>query len=104
VIDERHLKYVKPSTTLATYAFFEQGYLCSCVALLCLSYFSLSTMLMFPFAITGLVKILKKYDKRSGVLICLTFIQYVLLQPFFTSDILYQIVKESKAMLDQLLP
>jgi hypothetical protein len=59
---------------------------------------------MFPFAITGLVEILKKYDKRPGALICLPFIQNVLLEPFFTTDILYQIVKECEAMLDQLLP
>jgi hypothetical protein len=61
-------------------------------------------MLMFPFAIAGLVKILKKYDKRTGALIRLPFIQNVLLQPFFTTDLLYQLVKECEAMLDQLLP
>jgi hypothetical protein len=66
--------------------------------------FSLSMMLMFPFAIAGLVKILKKYDKRTGALIRLPFIQNVLLQPFFTTDLLYQLVKECEAMLDQLLP
>ena len=53
-------------------------YLCSCVAIPCLCYygapinsfyFSLSIMLMLPFAITGLVKILKKYEKRTGPLI-----------------------------------
>ncbi|KAK1652829.1 hypothetical protein QYE76_070634 [Lolium multiflorum] len=54
--------------------------------------------------VTGLVEILKKYDKRPGALICLPFIQNVLLEPFFTTDILYQIVKECEAMLDQLLP
>ncbi|KAM0869837.1 hypothetical protein ACQ4PT_040402 [Festuca glaucescens] len=53
---------------------------------------------------TGLVKILKKYDKRTGALIRLPFIQNVLLQPFFTTDLLYQLVKECEAMLDQLLP
>uniref|UniRef100_A0A453SE92 SPX domain-containing protein n=1 Tax=Aegilops tauschii subsp. strangulata TaxID=200361 RepID=A0A453SE92_AEGTS len=53
---------------------------------------------------TGLVKILKKYDKRTGALIRLPFIQNVLLQPFFTTDLLYKLVKECEAMLDQLLP
>ncbi|KAL5225147.1 hypothetical protein ABZP36_011786 [Zizania latifolia] len=53
---------------------------------------------------TGLVKILKKYDKRTGALIRLPFIQKVLLQPFFTTDLLYKLVKECEAMLDQLLP
>ncbi|KAA8525459.1 hypothetical protein F0562_007314 [Nyssa sinensis] len=51
---------------------------------------------------TGLVKILKKYDKRSGALIRLPFIQKVLRQPFFTTDVLNKLVKESETMLDQL--
>lgn len=50
---------------------------------------------------TGLVKILKKYDKRSGALIRLPFIQKVLQQPFFTTDVLNQLVKECETMLDQ---
>jgi hypothetical protein len=60
---------------------------------------------MFPFSNTGLVKILKKYDKRTGALIRLPFIQNVLLHPFFTTDLMYQlIVKDCEAMLDQFLP
>lgn len=47
---------------------------------------------------TGLVKILKKYDKRTGALIRLPFIQRVLQQPFFTTDLLYKLVKECEAM------
>jgi hypothetical protein len=35
-----------------------------------------------------------------GPLICLPFIQNVLVEPFFTIDIMYQIVKECEAMLD----
>ncbi|KAG0500529.1 hypothetical protein HPP92_000601 [Vanilla planifolia] len=53
---------------------------------------------------TGLVKILKKYDKRTGALIRLPFIQKVLQQPFFTTDLLYKLVKECELMLDRLLP
>lgn len=53
---------------------------------------------------TGLVKILKKYDKRTGALIRLPFIQRVLQQPFFTTDLLYKLVKECETMLDQLFP
>ncbi|CAL4889323.1 unnamed protein product [Urochloa decumbens] len=53
---------------------------------------------------TGLVKILKKYDKRTGALIRLPFIQNVMQEPFFTTDLLYKLVKECEAMLDQLLP
>ncbi|XP_042505414.1 SPX domain-containing protein 1-like [Macadamia integrifolia] len=53
---------------------------------------------------TGLVKILKKYDKRTGALIRLPFIQRVLQQPFFTTDLLYKLVKECEAMLDSLFP
>nr|DAD44915.1 TPA_asm: hypothetical protein HUJ06_003145 [Nelumbo nucifera] len=53
---------------------------------------------------TGLVKILKKYDKRTGALIRLPFIQKVLQQPFFTTDLLYKLVKECEIMLDHLFP
>ncbi|XP_062229170.1 SPX domain-containing protein 1-like isoform X1 [Phragmites australis] len=53
---------------------------------------------------TGLVKILKKYDKRTGALIRLPFIQKVLQQPFFTTELLFKLVKQSEAMLEQLLP
>ncbi|KAK6945106.1 SPX domain [Dillenia turbinata] len=53
---------------------------------------------------TGLVKILKKYDKRTGALIRLPFIQKVLQQPFFTTDLLYKLVKACEAMLDSLFP
>ncbi|KAG9450404.1 hypothetical protein H6P81_010369 [Aristolochia fimbriata] len=53
---------------------------------------------------TGLVKILKKYDKRTGALIRLPFIQKVLQQPFFTTDLLNKLVKECEAMLDTLFP
>ncbi|KAJ6844477.1 SPX domain-containing protein 1-like [Iris pallida] len=53
---------------------------------------------------TGLVKILKKYDKRTGALIRLPFIQKVLQQPFFTTDLLYKLVKKCEAMLDHLFP
>ncbi|PRQ46369.1 putative SPX domain-containing protein [Rosa chinensis] len=51
---------------------------------------------------TGLVKILKKYDKRTGALMRLPFIQKVLQQPFFTTDLLYKLVKECECTLDQL--
>ncbi|CAI9100135.1 OLC1v1037074C1 [Oldenlandia corymbosa var. corymbosa] len=53
---------------------------------------------------TGLVKILKKYDKRTGALLRLPFIQKVLQQPFFTTDLLYKLVKECERMLDNLFP
>lgn len=48
------------------------------------------------------MKILKKYDKRTGALIRLPFIQRVLQQPFFSTDLLYKLVKECEAMLDGL--
>ncbi|XP_065851083.1 SPX domain-containing protein 2-like [Euphorbia lathyris] len=51
---------------------------------------------------TGLVKILKKYDKRSGALIRLPFIQNVLQQPFFTTHVLNKLVNECETMLDRL--
>ncbi|KAF8113450.1 hypothetical protein N665_0050s0098 [Sinapis alba] len=53
---------------------------------------------------TGLVKILKKYDKRTGDLMRLPYIQKVLQQPFYTTDLLYKLIKESEAMLDRYFP
>ncbi|KAJ0785283.1 putative SPX domain-containing protein [Helianthus annuus] len=53
---------------------------------------------------TGIVKILKKYDKRTGALLRLPFIQKVLQQPFFTTDLLYKLVKEVETMLDHHFP
>ncbi|CAH8370669.1 unnamed protein product [Eruca vesicaria subsp. sativa] len=53
---------------------------------------------------TGLVKILKKYDKRTGDLMRLPYIQKVLQQPFYTTDLLYKLIKESEAMLDGFFP
>ncbi|KAE8688161.1 SPX domain-containing protein 1 [Hibiscus syriacus] len=53
---------------------------------------------------TGLVKILKKYDKRTGALILLPFIQRVLQQPFCTVGLLYKLLKEYEAMLEQVFP
>lgn len=51
---------------------------------------------------TGLVKILKKYDKRTGALIRLPFIKKVLQQPFYTTDVLNKLVKECEIRLDLL--
>ncbi|MCE3216776.1 hypothetical protein HAX54_007999 [Datura stramonium] len=51
---------------------------------------------------TGLVKILKKYDKRTGALIRLPVIQKVLEEPFFKIDVLNKLVKECETMLSSL--
>ncbi|KAK1418493.1 hypothetical protein QVD17_27638 [Tagetes erecta] len=53
---------------------------------------------------TGIVKILKKYDKRTGAVLRLPYIQKVLQQPFFTTDLVYKLVKECEALLDRLFP
>lgn len=47
----------------------------------------------------GLVKIIKKYDKRTGALVRLPFIQDVLTQPFFKIDVLNKLVKECEVIL-----
>ncbi|KAK1299383.1 SPX domain-containing protein 2 [Acorus calamus] len=52
---------------------------------------------------TGLVKILKKYEKRTGALIRQSFIEKVLQQPFFTTDVLHLLVNKCVSMLDSLL-
>lgn len=49
---------------------------------------------------TGLVKILKKYDKRSGALVRMPFIQKVMQQPFYTTHVLNKLIKECERLLD----
>lgn len=53
---------------------------------------------------TGLAKILKKYDKRTGGVLRLLFIQKVLEQPFFTTDIVSKLVKECESLIDAFFP
>ncbi|KAL6125935.1 hypothetical protein ACLB2K_073986 [Fragaria x ananassa] len=53
---------------------------------------------------TGLAKILKKYDKRTGALLCLPFIQEILEQPFFTTDLISKLVKECKGTINTVFP
>ncbi|MCD7468353.1 SPX domain-containing protein 2 [Datura stramonium] len=54
---------------------------------------------------TGLVKILKEaHDKRTGALLRLPFIQEVLQQPFFTTDLLYSLLKECECSHSRLFP
>lgn len=53
---------------------------------------------------TGLVKILKKHDKRTGALLRMPFIQNVLHQPFFTTELLSKLVQECEMNLHSLFP
>lgn len=52
---------------------------------------------------TGLVKILKKHDKLSGALLRVPFIQKVMNEPFYKTDVLNNLVKKCEMMLDQFL-
>ncbi|XP_028780519.1 SPX domain-containing protein 4 [Neltuma alba] len=52
----------------------------------------------------GLIKILKKYDKRTGRLLRLPFTQFVLRQPFFTTEPLTRLVHECEENLELLFP
>nr|XP_012568079.1 SPX domain-containing protein 4 [Cicer arietinum] len=52
----------------------------------------------------GLIKILKKYDKRTGGLLRLPFTQVVLRQPFFTTESLTRLVHECEENLELLFP
>ncbi|KAL2925524.1 SPX domain-containing protein 4 [Bienertia sinuspersici] len=52
----------------------------------------------------GLIKILKKYDKRTGGLLRLPFTQLATHQPFFTTEPLTQLVRECEANLELLFP
>ncbi|KAI5083065.1 hypothetical protein GOP47_0002808 [Adiantum capillus-veneris] len=53
---------------------------------------------------TGLVKILKKHDKRTGALLRMPFIRNVLHQPFFTTELLSKLVRECETNLQSLFP
>eukprot|EP00249_Psilotum_nudum_P022802 c28647_g2_i1 orf=328-1488(+) len=53
---------------------------------------------------TGLAKILKKHDKRTGALLRMPFIQNVLHQPFFTTELLSKLVCECEANVQSLFP
>ncbi|KAL3813397.1 hypothetical protein ACJIZ3_014665 [Penstemon smallii] len=52
----------------------------------------------------GLIKILKKYDKRTGELLTLPFTQLAFQQPFFTTEPLSRLVHECEANLEVLFP
>lgn len=53
---------------------------------------------------TGLVKILKKHDKQTGGMLRTPFIQYVLHQPFYTTELLSQLVSDCETNLSSLFP
>ncbi|XP_062209297.1 SPX domain-containing protein 5-like [Phragmites australis] len=53
---------------------------------------------------TGLAKILKKYDKRTGGLLRLPVIASVLQQPFFTTELISKLVKDCEAMTEAVFP
>ncbi|XP_077215248.1 SPX domain-containing protein 4-like [Tasmannia lanceolata] len=52
----------------------------------------------------GLIKILKKYDKRTGGLLRMPFTQRALHQPFFTTEPLSRLVRECEVNLELLFP
>ncbi|KAL3814957.1 hypothetical protein ACJIZ3_016225 [Penstemon smallii] len=53
---------------------------------------------------TGLGKIVKKYDKRSGGALRVAFIQKVVQQPFFATDLISKLVKECETTIDLVFP
>lgn len=53
---------------------------------------------------TGLVKILKKHDKRTGLLLRYPFISTVLRQPFLTTDLLSKLVKDCEQCIHSMFP
>lgn len=53
---------------------------------------------------TGLVKIIKKHDKRTGGLLRVPFIQSVLQEPFFETDIISKLIRECQETLKFLFP
>ncbi|KAL4178779.1 hypothetical protein AMTRI_Chr13g83950 [Amborella trichopoda] len=53
---------------------------------------------------TGLAKILKKYDKKTGRFLRLPFTEKVLGQPFLMTDLLSRLVKECEETMQALFP
>ncbi|KAF8698722.1 hypothetical protein HU200_034974 [Digitaria exilis] len=53
---------------------------------------------------TGLAKILKKFDKRTGGVLRLPVIASVLQQPFFTTDLISELVRDCEAMMETVFP
>ncbi|OAY76436.1 SPX domain-containing protein 5 [Ananas comosus] len=53
---------------------------------------------------TGLAKILKKYDKRTGRLLRLPFIEKVLKQPFFMTELISELVKDCESIVEDVFP
>lgn len=66
--------------------------------------FVLSSQKIIPFVFVGLVKILKKYDKRTGGVLRLPYTQLALDQPFFTTESLTRLVRECEENLELLFP
>ena len=56
------------------------------------------------FNFIGLAKILKKYDKRTGGILRLPFIQKVLDEPFFKTDLISKLIKECESIIDAVFP
>ncbi|CAI9752705.1 unnamed protein product [Fraxinus pennsylvanica] len=54
--------------------------------------------------LAGLIKILKKYDKRTGGLLCIPYTQLALRQPFFTIEPLTRLVIECETNIEFLFP
>ena len=59
---------------------------------------------MFPSVVTGLVKILKKHDKRLLTNLRLPFITTVRGQPFTTTGLLKNLVSQCEETLQMILP
>ena len=62
------------------------------------------SLIIFCSLTVGLVKILKKHDKRTGAVLRLPFIRRVLLQPFFSTELLSQLIKKCEDLLSTLPP
>ncbi|CAK7356912.1 unnamed protein product [Dovyalis caffra] len=51
---------------------------------------------------TGLVKIVKKHNKRTGTSFQFSSLPRVMQQPFFSTDLLYKLMRKCETMLDEL--
>ncbi|MBA0663843.1 hypothetical protein Goklo_003927 [Gossypium klotzschianum] len=52
----------------------------------------------------GLMKIVKKHKKRAGGRVCTSYMPRVLQQPFFSTELLYNLIRGCEAILERLSP
>ncbi|KAE8718435.1 SNARE-like superfamily protein isoform 1 [Hibiscus syriacus] len=70
-----------------------------------LDFYSEMVMLLhYSVNFTGLMKIVKKHNKRAGGAVQPSYMPRVLQQPFFSTELLYNLIRGCEAILERLSP